>query len=293
MCNSKENERSCDMDYPDVEEFSKQHDYLICIDSDGTAMDAMNIKHKKCFGPCFVTELGLKDHQDEVLNIWNEVNLYSSTRGFNRFITFAEVLQRIDGKYLAVNELKVLKSWIETAAELSNRSLKEEIEKKDSPILEKALNWSLEVNKEIAKLTSNDNKPFEGVKECLHFAFDKVDISVISSANMGAIVKEWGHFNMLKYVGAMTSQEIGTKGQCIAKMLKKGYSAENVLMIGDAFPDVDAAKETGVFFYPIVADHEKECWNDLMEFYLDEFRSGNYIKHQEKLLQKFYNNFNK
>ena len=95
------------MDYPDIEKFLKRHDYLICIDSDGTAMDAMNAKHRRCFGPCFVSEWELEEHRDEVLNTWNEVNLYSSTRGFNRFITFAEVLQRIDGKYLAVNELEV------------------------------------------------------------------------------------------------------------------------------------------------------------------------------------------
>lgn len=281
------------MDYPDIEKFLKKYDYLICIDSDGTAMDAMNIKHKNCFGPCFVTEWGLEDHRDKVLDIWNEVNLYSSTRGFNRFITFAEVLHRIDGKYLDVNDLEVLKYWIETASELSNRCLKEALQKKNNPILSKALNWSLAVNQEIAKLTAEDNKPFEGVTECLQYAFDKVDISVISSANMSAIVEEWAYFDMLKYVSAMTSQEIGTKGQCIVKMLKKGYCTENVLMIGDAFPDADAAKETGVYFYPIVADHEKECWNELMSFYLDEFRSGNYKKHQDKLLQKFYNNFNK
>ena len=39
--------------------FQKKKDYLICVDSDGCAMDTMNIKHIKCFGPCMVEELSL------------------------------------------------------------------------------------------------------------------------------------------------------------------------------------------------------------------------------------------
>ena len=278
------------MDYPDINNFTKKHDYLICIDSDGTAMDAMNAKHKLCFGPCFVTEWNLESHQDEVLTIWNDINLYSSTRGVNRFIGFAEILRRINGKYLEVNDFEILKNWVETAPELSNKCLKEEVQKNDSPILKKALNWSLAVNQAISKL--DGNKPFEGVKECLEYAFGKVDISVISSANMSAIVGEWSHYDMLKYLDVMTSQEIGTKAECIAKMIQKGYDADHVLMVGDAFPDIDSAKANNVFFYPILADHEKECWEELKSFYLDEFLSGNYKKHQDDLIQKFYKNFN-
>lgn len=36
--------------------FKKNKEYLICVDSDGCAMDTMNIKHIKCFGPCMVNE---------------------------------------------------------------------------------------------------------------------------------------------------------------------------------------------------------------------------------------------
>ncbi len=281
------------MNYPEINKFIKTHKYLICIDSDGTAMDAMNIKHKQCFGPCFIKEWGLEAHRDLVIKLWNEVNLYSKTRGCNRFITFTEVLKRIENKIIKIDGLEALILWVETAPELSNNCLKEEIQRNPSNILKKALNWSIEVNKEIAKLSAEDNKPFEGVRECLQYAFDKVDISVISSANIGAITEEWSHFDMLKYVGAMTSQEIGTKGQCIAQMLLKGYSTENVLMIGDAFSDLEAAKDNGVFFYPILAEQEKKCWKDLMEFYLKQFYLGNYREYQDKLIEKFHNNFNR
>lgn len=33
--------------------FTKKKDFLVCVDSDGCAMD---IKHFNCFGPCIISE---------------------------------------------------------------------------------------------------------------------------------------------------------------------------------------------------------------------------------------------
>ena len=65
--------------------FKKSRDYLICVDSDGCAMDTMNIKHIRCFGPCLVEEWGLQNWEKTILDRWNDINLYSMTRGINRF----------------------------------------------------------------------------------------------------------------------------------------------------------------------------------------------------------------
>ena len=48
--------------------YQKQKDYLVCVDSDGCAMDTMDIKHIRCFGPCMVREWGLEAHQDAILS---------------------------------------------------------------------------------------------------------------------------------------------------------------------------------------------------------------------------------
>ena len=40
----------------------KEHDYLICIDSDGCAMDTMNSKHFDCFGPGMGKAVRLRRH---------------------------------------------------------------------------------------------------------------------------------------------------------------------------------------------------------------------------------------
>ena len=44
---------------PDIlEGYRKQKEYLICVDSDGCAMDTMDSKHITCFGPCLIPVWG-------------------------------------------------------------------------------------------------------------------------------------------------------------------------------------------------------------------------------------------
>ncbi|MBP3277587.1 MAG: HAD family hydrolase, partial [Butyrivibrio sp.] len=62
-------------------DFKKKHEHIVCIDSDGCAMDTMNIKHYRCFGPCMIKEWGLEKWEKEILEKWNEINLFSMTRG--------------------------------------------------------------------------------------------------------------------------------------------------------------------------------------------------------------------
>ena len=47
-----------------LNEFVKKNQYLICVDSDGCAMDTMDVKHIRCFGPCMVKEWGLEEWQE-------------------------------------------------------------------------------------------------------------------------------------------------------------------------------------------------------------------------------------
>ena len=83
-----------------VENYVKKKEYLLCVDSDGCAMDTMDIKHFKCFGPCMVEEWGLEEWKEEILNRWNEINLYTMTRGINRFKGLAMALNEINDKFV-------------------------------------------------------------------------------------------------------------------------------------------------------------------------------------------------
>ena len=46
-------------------DYTKEKDFLICIDSDGCAMDTMNSKHFNSFGPEFVKSYDLEEYKEE------------------------------------------------------------------------------------------------------------------------------------------------------------------------------------------------------------------------------------
>lgn len=269
----------------------KKNSFLVCIDSDGTAIDAMTIKHLRAFGPCLVKEWQLEKHSEDVLKLWNSINLYKKSRGVNRFLGLYQILSDINNKYLYIEDLSSLKNWTETTAELSNNSLIAEIEKTDSDVLKKALSWSLAVNAETAKLQPDDKKPFKFVEESLAKMHTKADIAIVSSAGLKPILEEWTHFDLIKFVDVLASQEDGTKSQCIAKFINMGYLPQNVIMMGDAVLDLQSANANGVYFYPIVPKEESICWQQFLEVYLDEFLNGNFSLHQEELTQKFMKKF--
>lgn len=276
----------------EIESFTRKHKKVICIDSDGTMIDAMNVKHNRCHGDSFICVFGLEDHAQEIHEIWNSINLYEKTRGINRFIAIVEMLKRINGKYLDVDadELEKFEDWVKRGP-LSNSALEEEMARNTYPLIEKIHEWSLDLNKRIASLTPKDKPVFDNGKAALEYALGKVDIAIISSSNMAAIVEEWKAHEILQYVDVITSQEIGTKGECLATMLKKGYEKSDVLMIGDAYPDVDAAKENGVCYYPILTNHEPESWQEFIDRYLDVFLNEEYETVQQELLDRFERNF--
>lgn len=279
-----------------LNEFSKKKEFLICVDSDGCAMDTMDVKHKKCFGPCLITEWGLQAHADEVLNRWLEINLYSTTRGINRFAGLLTIIQEIDGRIAHIEGLSAYRQWVESTEEFSNVSLQKFIDShpSDNTCLVKALNWSISLNRKIDALSDSDKLPFDNVKATLSYLHKYADIAVVSSANGAAVEDEWKKYGLIDYVDVLLTQEFGSKKECIARMMLKGYTTGNVLMIGDAVGDHDAASANGAFFYPILAKHEKESWLRLKDEAVARLLNNTYAgDYQAKLLDEFYINFQK
>jgi len=271
--------------------YVKKKDYLICVDSDGCAMDTMDIKHFKCFGPCMVEEWGLQEWEEAILTRWNEINLYTMTRGINRFKGLAMALREIDGQYHLIEDIEILEKWVEESPELSNPALEKVIEGNDSIVLKKALSWSRSVNERINELPFEVKKPFEGVKEGLAYAHQFADIAIVSSANLQAVVEEWELYGLLDYVDILMAQDVGSKAFCIGEMLKKGYAKENVVMTGDAPGDFDAAKKNDVFYYPILVRKEKESWEEFKEIAVAKLIGGSFAgEYQEQKITQFLDN---
>lgn len=277
-----------------LDNFNKQKDFLICIDSDGCAIDTMDIKHIKCFGPCMVTEWNLEEWKEPILERWNEVNLYTLTRGINRFKGLAVALIEINEKYIAIEGLDEFVRWTEETKELSNESLEVEIEKTNNICLKKALEWSKSVNKSIDLLSDDEKCPFEGVKEAIILAKKVADIAIVSSANEKAVLDEWNKHGLLENVDIVLTQNIGSKSYCINKLIAKGYSRNNVLMVGDALGDLKAAEENEALYYPIMVRKEKESWIRFSKEALERFTSNSYYgEYQEKVIAEFKENLSK
>lgn len=277
-----------------LDNFNKQKDFLICIDSDGCAIDTMDIKHIKCFGPCMVTEWNLEEWKEPILERWNEVNLYTLTRGINRFKGLAVALIEINEKYITIEGLDEFVRWTEETKELSNESLEVEIEKTNNICLKKALEWSKSVNKSIDLLSDDEKCPFEGVKEAIILAKKVADIAIVSSANEKAVLDEWNKHGLLENVDIVLTQNIGSKSYCINKLIAKGYSRNNVLMVGDALGDLKAAEENEALYYPIMVRKEKESWIRFSKEALERFTSNSYYgKYQEKVIAEFKENLSK
>lgn len=277
-----------------LDNFIKKKDFLICIDSDGCAIDTMDIKHIKCFGPCMIAEWNLEKWKDNILERWNEVNLYTLTRGINRFKGLALALTEINNKYMKIEGLDEFVSWTEETKELSNESLIYEIKKTNSICIKKALEWSKAVNKSIDLLSDDEKCPFEGVKEAIIKAKDMADIAIVSSANEKAVLDEWSQHGLLENVDIVLTQNIGSKAYCIRKLIEKGYNRNNVLMVGDALGDLKAAQENEVLYYPILVKREKESWSKFTKDSLEKFTNNLYNgEYQENVINEFKKNLSK
>lgn len=273
-----------------LQAFAKQKDYLICVDSDGCAMDTMDIKHFRCFGPCMVEEWGLEQWSEPILNRWNAINLYSGTRGINRFKGLAMALTEIDKVYCPIEGVAELAAWAEHAPELSNQAIAEAAKTAKGPALTKALSWSRKVNAAIDALPESDKKPFPGVAEALAAAHSAADVAIVSSANREAVEEEWTRCGLLPLVDVLCCQDSGSKAACIAQLKAKGYDPAHILMVGDAPGDQAAAGKNGVMFYPILARHEADSWAEFTAKALPALLSGSYGPYGQEIAKRFEKN---
>ncbi len=274
--------------------FERKHDYLVCVDSDGCVMDTMNCKHFHCFGPCMVTEWGLEEWKEEILERWNVINLFSMTRGINRFKGLAMALAEIDKQYTPITGIEALVHWADTAPALSNDGVAKAAAEATDPdaklVLEKALSWSKAVNAAIVELDESLKIPYEGAKEGLAAAHQFADVAMVSSANRDAVEEEWGKFGLLEHTDIVLAQDIGSKAACIKEMLKFGYDLNKVVMVGDAPGDCDAAEKNNVHYYPILVNHEKESWDEAIAVAYDKLKSGSYAEYGAEKKQTFLHN---
>lgn len=264
--------------------FEPSKNWLVCVDSDGCAMDTMDVKHIKCFCPQWLEVFELTGYKDEATKLWLDINLYTATRGINRFAGLAAACAEMSRRGAAIEGLNALLTWVGQSKELSNPALAEYSAQHPSVCLRKALEWSRRVNAAIAALTEEAH-PYPMVLEGLRSISEQADVVGVSSANDAAVQAEWQKHGLKQYTRLLCCQEAGTKSEIIKKLLTFAYPVQNVLMVGDAFGDRAAARENGIWFYPILTGKEAASWERLTKETVPRLIDGSF----DKALQDTYN----
>src|SRR5690606_8302906 len=176
-------------------DFTPRHDFLVGIDSDGCAFDTMEVKHKECFIPNTINYYNLQGISKYAREAAEFVNLYSKSRGINRFPALIETLEwlqkrpEVQARGVKITIPQGLVYWIKNETKLGNPALKAAVEKTGDPDLKQALQWSVAVNEAVEQIVRNV-PPFPYVRESLEKLKGKADMLVISATPNEALQRE-------------------------------------------------------------------------------------------------------
>jgi phosphoglycolate phosphatase-like HAD superfamily hydrolase len=277
-----------------LKEMQAQGAFFIGIDSDGCVFDSMEIKHKECFCPSFIDHMNLQPVSKYARETWEFVNLYSKTRGVNRFLGLIRSLDllakrpEVLARGVTAPSMKGLRDWIERESKLANAALEQEASRTGDADLKTALAWSAEVNDSVKRMVRNV-PPFPGVRDSLERMRGKADVIVVSQTPCEALEREWKENRIDSYVRLIAGQEMGSKTEHIAFAAGEKYEPEKVLMIGDAPGDLAAAKANNALFFPINPGREEDSWQEFATAGLDRFFAGSFAgEYEEKLIGAFH-----
>ena len=276
-----------------LKDIKPEHEFFVGLDSDGCAFDSMEIKHKECFCPAFIKHYGLQAVSKYAREVWEFVNLYSKSRGCNRFIAVPRALELLaerketKARKVIVPALEGLHVWIKRESKLGNPALKAALESSPDEDLSLCYAWSLDVNRRIAETVMNV-PPFPLVRESLVKMGQLADVVVVSQTPLEALVREWEEHDIDRYARLIAGQELGTKSEHIAFAAGGKYPKEKMLMVGDAPGDLKAARDNGALFFPVNPGHEEASWERFYGEGLDRFFAGSYQgAYEQKLIEEF------
>ncbi len=266
-----------------------EKNFFIGIDSDGCAFDTMEIKHKECFCPAFINHFNLQAVSKYAREAWEFVNLYSRTRGTNRFLALIRAMdllrerEEVSRRNQMVPLMHSLIEWVKVESKLGNPALKNVIDSNPDRDLTVVYNWSTDVNRAVEKIVRNVS-PFPLVKESLEEIQKLADSIVVSQTPIEALEREWKEHEIAGYVKMIAGQEMGTKTEHIQYAAKDKYADDKILMIGDAPGDLKAARDNKVLYFPVIPGREELSWEKFYNEGLDRFFNGTFKGDYEKML---------
>src|SRR4051812_10820878 len=210
--------------------FRPTKEFFIGIDSDGCIFDSMEIKHKECFTPMFIKYFNLQAVSKYAREVWEFVNLYSKTRGANRFPAVVRALNLLrerpqtKARQVEVAGTKALEEWIARETKLGNATLAAEVKRGNQGLVQ-VKEWSDAVNRAVEDIVKGV-PPFPLFRESLEKMGQKADTMVISQTPTDALEREWLEHDIRKGVKIIAGQELGTKTEHIKFAAKEKYRSE-------------------------------------------------------------------
>lgn len=275
-----------------LRDFKPSKEFFVGIDSDGCIFDSMEIKHQECFAPMFIKHFNLQAGSKFARETWAFVNLYSKTRGANRFPALVRAIEllaarpQVQARNITMPDMAALQEWLGRETKLGNATLNAEVAGGNRG-LDQVKTWSDAVNAQVQDIV-HGVPPFPLVRETLAKINEKADAMCISQTPCDALEREWGEHNIDGFVKIIAGQEMGTKTQHLEMAAKNNYPSDKVLMIGDAPGDQKAAKANGALFFPINPGKEETSWERLHNEALDKFFNGEFAgAYEEQLNDEF------
>jgi beta-phosphoglucomutase-like phosphatase (HAD superfamily) len=133
-------------------------------------------------------------------------------------------------------------------------------------------------------MDSEGNPPYPRVAETLERLSTEAEIVVVSSSSRETLEKDWGNAGLLSSITRVEGQEQGSKSRQLTSSLNENRSPTHALMIGDALGDLEAAREHGILFYPIIPGEEVLSWERFEAEAIDRFIEGAFAGEYEKNL---------
>lgn len=265
-----------------LEQFVPRHDTFVGIDSDGCVFDTMEAKQTLCIHTQIIGHWHLERIETLVRETAEFVNLHSCRRGQNRFVCLLHVMDLLSRRPgvsesgVTLPRLDALRAFVDSGRPLSNSSLREAAEATGAPVLQDVLRWSLDVNRDIARLVPTA-PVFEHVRTALSNVHRSSDAVCISQTPAEALVREWSGHDLARFVNAVAGQECGSKAAQLRLATQGRYDDKHILMIGDAPGDLRAARAIDALFYPINPGGEPESWARFVDEAYPRFLAGTYM----------------
>ena len=257
----------------------QRHETLVGIDSDGCVFDSLPVKLHNHVVPLVIRWWGLDPVAERVRHHADRINLFSASRGGNRFpnlILLFEALAaepEVRHRQVALPDLAALRRFCESGVALGNATLAEAIARDPEPELRRVLAWSRALSHDI-DTCMDPVPPFVWARRSLERMAQSSDLVVISQTPEAAIRREWRHHGIDHLVSGIAGQEQGSKARQLAQANGERYPAGRMLMIGDAPGDHRAAVESGAIFFPILPGAEETSWRHFHDEVYPRFLAG-------------------